>query len=343
MDLVKSVLDQLSPDLLGKLGSSLGEGEATTAKAVSAGVPSIFSMLAGLVSNPASLEKLVSLLRNFDVGSIGKVVESMRGGHAGPAVEQGPDILGSLLGGGTLATVIGALSKFSGLGPAVGKKLLGLLTPLVLGAIAGQFKGKAVTAQGLTSLFAEQKSNIARAMPAGFSPGGLGGVPKPSGLPKWLLPVAGLALLGLLAWYFVGQPKEPAMVPPPAAEGGPGLVEPAGPAPPKVEVMPEGAKFAGDLSNIYTSATETLSGITDATSADAAEPKLKGLLGSVDALKPLWDKLPEGAKASVAAVQSKYLEPLKALVAKVVALPVIGEKLKPTLDDLVAKMTAFGG
>ena len=342
MNLVQSVIDQLSPDIIGKLSSALGESEATTTKAVSAGVPSLFSALAGMVSNPAGLEKLISVLRNFDAGSIGKILGSLRSGNAGPAVGQGTDILGSLLGGGTLATLIGALSKFSGLGSGVAKNLLGMLAPMVIGAIAGHFKDKPVTAQGLTDLFAEQKSNIARAMPAGLASGDLSTAhaPKPSGLPVWLLPVAGLALLGLLFWYFAGRPQEPAVVPPPAADRGPAPVEPV---PARIDPTSEGTKFAGELSNIYTTATETLSGISDAATADAAEPKLKGLLGSVDALKPLWDKLPEGAKAAVAAVQSKNLEPLKTLIAKVVAIPVVGEKLKPTLDDLAAKLTSFGG
>ena len=341
MNLVQSVMDQLSPDILGKLGSALGEDEATTAKAVSAGVPSLFSILAGLAASPAGLEKLVSVLKNFDVGSIGKILESLRSGKPGVAEEKGTDILGSLLGGGTLATVIGALSKYSGLGSAVAKKLLGVLTPMVIGAIAGHFKNKPVTPQGLAELFADQKSNITRAMPTGLAMGDFRTTPapKPSGLPAWLLTVAGLAVLGLLYWYFAGRPQEPAMVPPPIPEI---AAKPDVAAPAIVEPESEGTKLAGELSNIYARATETLSGVSDAATADAAEPKLKGLLGSLDTLKPLWDKLPDGAKAAVAAVQSKSLEPLKTLVAKVVAIPVVGEKLKPTLDDLVAKLASFG-
>ena len=62
-----------------------------------------------------------------------------------------------------------ALSGFSGLSSATARSLLTYLIPVVLGKVAMQWKNQGSTASALASLFADQKQNIAAAVPAGFS------------------------------------------------------------------------------------------------------------------------------------------------------------------------------
>src|SRR5262245_52300049 len=142
MNLVDSIKDQLSGDVLSKLGGLLGENEATTAKATTAAVPSLLSVLAALVSSQGGIQKLIEALRNLGAGSLGDVLGGLRTGDAAAVQQKGGDLLGSLLGGGTLAALVAALSKFSGLGSGSTKGLLAYLMPLVLGSIAGQFKNR---------------------------------------------------------------------------------------------------------------------------------------------------------------------------------------------------------
>ena len=104
------------------------------------------------------------------------------------------------------------MSRFASIAPGVTQKLLGYLTPLVLGTIASKFTGKSMNAQGLASMLADEKANIANALPSGFSLSDVPGLAAAgsaaarsaareveaagSSLPRWLLPLLGLAAAG---------------------------------------------------------------------------------------------------------------------------------------------------
>jgi hypothetical protein len=347
MNIVDSIKEQLSGDILGKLGSVLGTNEATTTKAVSGAVPTILSLLSSIASSAGGADKLISSLRKFDVGALGSAVDSLRSGNAKAVEEKGGDLLGSLLGGGALASIVNVLSQFAGLGSGSTKSLLSILAPLVLGAISNHFKNVPLNPQALTSFFEEQKGNISRAMPAGLSLPNLQGLTSAakeqaaqasSAFPAWLIGLVAIGALALLGWYYLSQ--QPAEAPP----AGPVADTPA----PAVKNMPpinvpvaDSPDFVRELTQVYSSATDTLAKVKDVASAEAAEPELKGLVSTVDKIKPLYDKLPEAAKSAVTALQSKQLAPLKDLIATVLAKTGVGEKLKPILDDLVAKLSAF--
>ena len=87
----------------------------------------------------------------------------------GSVLEQGASILSSLFGSSTISGIVNALSRFASISPGATQKLLGYLTPLVMGTIASKFTGKSMNAQGLASMFADEKANIANALPSGFS------------------------------------------------------------------------------------------------------------------------------------------------------------------------------
>ena len=357
MNLVSAVKDQLTGEVLGRMGSMLGESESTTAKAATGAVPALLAALAGSAATPGGADKMIPLLRQFDGGGLGNILGALKTGDAGAVQSQGSGILDSVLGGGALGGVADAVAKFSGVSPGIIKTMLTYLAPLILGTVSKHFAGAPVTPQGLTSFFADQKGNIDRAIPAGLSLPSLPGMPKVSaprvtapeapGLPGWLLPLVGLALLGLAAWYFLGRTPEPAEKPEETAAPAPAdrrmpPVEPVDKAAPPVE--PVGSTtFLDDLKGVYANATETLNGIKDPATAEAAEPKLKEMNGTLDNLKPIYDKLPAAAKAAVAPVQSTNMSALKALVEKVLAIPGVADKIKPVLDDMVAKLSAFGG
>jgi hypothetical protein len=346
VNIVDLIKEQLSGELLGKLGSVLGQSQATTTKAATAAVPSLLSVLMGLASTPGGTEKVLSALKSFDASSLGSVVNSLRSGNVTEVQGKGGDLLGSLLGGGTLASLVGTLSKFAGIDSTSLKGLLGSLLPLVLGVISSQFKNKPLTGQGLTSFFQEQKANINAAMPAGLSLAdipGLGAVRSaagqaasavpPAGLPSWLLPAAAIAVLALAgAWYYMSQ-ATPEVAPAPEVANLPKATPIEQP-----RMVPQGPDVVGDLTKLYTSATSALEKVKDVPTAEAAIPTLEGFVGTVDKLKPLVDKLPDTAKTALAALQSKNLGTLKDLVAKVLAIPGVSEKLKPILDGLITKL-----
>src|SRR5262249_36955712 len=136
------------------------------------------------------------------------------------------DLLNSLLGGSTLSGIVNAVARFATIAPGAAQKLIGYLTPIVLGAISSQLAGKSATTQALAGLLATEKSNIASAIPAGLSLRDVPGLAAAgsaavrsaaqgvesagSSLARWLLPLAAVAALGLLLWRFMPSASTPA-------------------------------------------------------------------------------------------------------------------------------------
>ena len=274
--------------------------------------------------------------------------------------KKGGDILGSLLGSGrACGRLVGALAKFVGSHPDIAKKLLPFVGPFVLSTILGQLKGRGLSADGLMSLFAENKSSIANALPSGFqmpalaqfADSGRAAVATTAasaskaaegGLPNWLLPLVLVAALAAGAWWFFGQ-GEPAAGPGDVAV--PVATNPSMtpvPVEKKVEVPAlDVAAISKALTETYGSATQYLTDIKDVPTAEAAVPKFQGLSATLDTLKAGWEKLPDSAKSGLKSIATENLGKLKDLVAKVLAVPGVGEKLKPVLDTLVAKLTGL--
>src|SRR5262249_9728215 len=84
-------------------------------------------------------------------------------------LDKGSQLLSSFVSGQNQNALIGAITKFTGLGQGASGSLLGMLAPIVLGTI-GQHQSAAgrLDAKGIASLFASQTDNIAAALPSGF-------------------------------------------------------------------------------------------------------------------------------------------------------------------------------
>jgi len=357
MNIVDVIKSQLSGEVLTKLSSLVGESEDKTKAAVGAAVPGLLSVLASLATSGGA-DKLINALKQVDTGSGGGFGDVLSG-QAGQVAEKGGSLLNILLGSNALPAIISILSKFSGVAAGPLKTLLSYLAPLILAMIAKQFSGKPLTSSALSSFFAEQKPNINAALPPGLSLANIPGfatvttAPRPvastapaesSGLPGWLLPLVGLCLLGALAWYFFGN-QHAEVKPVPET---PVVVKKEEPKPvpeldvPKAAVsLPDPTKLGTDLISIFSSITDILGGVKDVPSAETAAPKLTDLTPKLDNLEILWDKLPDAAKTSISKIAVDHLGKLKELVAHVLAIPGVSEKLKPVLDIILAKLSAF--
>jgi hypothetical protein len=336
MNLVEQIENQLSDAVVHKLGSLIGAGESTTRSALGAAVPALLSGLSGLASSTGGAQQLISALGKLGGESAGQAAH-MLSEQPNNVLEQGSGLLHSLFGNSALSGIVNAVSRFAGTQPGSVQKLLGFLTPMVLGAIAGRFTGKAPTAQGLTSMLADQKANIARAMPSGFSlsdvPGmavagsaarsaaagvqsaAAGAQEAGSSLAKWLLPVVlGLAALALVL-YLVYRPK-PADV----------------------------TQVGTDLTSHVKSLGDSLHGIKDVSTADAAVPKIKDLNKKLDDLKAQVEKLPAAEREKFVKEQLRpALDKLKDQANECARIPGVGDKVKDTLNESLSKMASIGG
>ena len=221
------------------------------------------------------------------------------------------------------------------------------------------FKGKAPDAAGLLNLFSENKSAIANAIPSGLSLANIPGLTNASEAVrsaagtagrtagraadaasspvKYLLPLLGLAAaLGGLWWFFNQAPAD--KVPAVAAPQLPEVTMPSIPA-----IPAEAVKLGGDLSGWFTSLTDSLGGIKDVATAEAALPKLKDAVSQLDSAKSVFDTLPAAGKSSVLSLITSNLGSIKDLIAKVASIPGVGDLVKPFTDPILKTLTAMGG
>lgn len=333
MNIVDVIKNQLSGDVMGKLSQLVGASEQQTKTAVGAAVPALLTGLSSAASDPGKASALNSALGGLDLGSLGNLGSLLTGGGGG-LLEKGGGLLSSILGGNVLGGLTGALEKFSGLGGGAITKLLSALLPMILGALAGQRGGK-LDARGLAGMLADQKQNIAGALPSGFSLGNIPGLSSAgaavsqaagtaqqaaSGSPAWLLPLALLALIAAGAWwYFSRQP---------------------GPQPPVVG-LPDVTQVTKELGGWFTSLNDSLGNIKDVATAEANLPKLTELNGKLDGVKSLVEKVPAAGKSAIAKLVGDHLGKIKELLNQVLAIPGVGDKVKPITDAIMTKLSAL--
>ncbi len=250
-NLISSISQVLSPELLTRIATALGLDKFLVEKAVSAGVPALFAAFSSRAATRDGADSLNRAIADQQPGLLTNIANMIGGANQSTLVDSGINSLSSLLGGPTTNALSSAVGKFAGIGGGGAKSLMGLLAPVAMGVLGQQQRS---SGRSVSDILASQKDNIARAMPKGFadylSGTGLlddvasasGAAPraavydapppkqwaKPAstaGGPSWALPALALAALGALAWYLLSGPthtKVAETAPPPApAESAP--------------------------------------------------------------------------------------------------------------------------
>lgn len=154
-----------SSDALGSIASRLGLGQGEANKAVSAAVPALLAGFSQIASTKQGAEQLAQAAGRTD----SSLLENLTGAlstRGDRVAEQGSGMLNSLFSGSPLSMLPSILARFSGVGEGVMGKLLGMITPVVLGFLGKQSGGAG--ASGIANLLAGQKDFIKGAMPTGL-------------------------------------------------------------------------------------------------------------------------------------------------------------------------------
>jgi hypothetical protein len=427
MDLVKLITDQLSGDALSSLSSLLGTDSKTTRDAASAAVPALLSGLAGMAGTDDGARKLASTINNLDSGVPGGLsalssLAGMLGGDTSSVAQKGGSLLSSLFGDSLVSGIANQVGRFAGLDTGITKKMLAWLLPLVLGVIGHKWKNQGGSIGGLSTLFSDQKQNIARAIPSGFNLASIPGLPNIDGALRvagqtaraagdaasdvarrtgeaasdvarrtsravedtsysalnWLWPLAGLALLlGALWWFFGRGPAQvannaanqaatatakatrdaaqatrdaasatrdaagaAATATADAARAAGEKVTALRPQLPDVK-LPDISALTKDVSGIFTSAKESLAGITDAASAQAALPDLQKLSTRIDGIRDYLDRLPAAAQATLGSAIAKEFGSLQGQAEKILAMPNVSPQVRATLEGITDKLAGL--
>ena len=369
MNLVSTILQLLAPAVINRIAPSLGLSQGLVSKAISAAIPTILAALTGMASKAGGGTQLSNVLAKQDPGLLGNLGNLIGGAGQQSLIDSGTNALSSLLGGSSTNAIAGALGKFAGLNGSQSGSLLGMVAPVVLGQLAQTQKASGLDANGLVSLLNSQKSNIAAAMPAGFSKllegsgvlnsiaGNLKSDATPPApvqnagfkLPPWLLPL-GLGVLGLylLSSYGCHRTAENGTAPtvPPAVTA-PTDNTPAAMPQPKAEVpaAPTPAAPNTDLVGLATKALDglntVLGGIKDEATATTAVPGLRDIAKQIDAVKTSASLLSGDAKKPLATLVAGALPGITSAVAKAVGIPGVGAIINPIIQPVVANLEAL--
>jgi len=358
VNLVSLIMQFLTPDMIGRIASALGLDRNNTQTAIGAAVPGLLAGLCGVATQPGGAQKLVEAARQ-QTGALGSFAKMVGDSGQSSLIEKGSQLLSSLLGGRDQTALAGAIGKYAGLGQSASGSLLGMLAPIVMGTIGQQQGTRSLDAGAITSLLSSQKDNIVAALPAGFANllGGTGLLDSLGGAARaataaagqaarvttsaaravgdtgqraaavslnwlyWLIPL--LAILAVLIYLFAKPAEQVAQQGVTAVQG---LT---------VGGLDIGKQVTDSISNLRT----TLAGITDASSAQAALPKLREVTAQIDRVDGLLGQLSPEQRKVLAGVVNPLMPSLNQLFDKVLAIPGVAELLKPTIDALRAKLT----
>jgi hypothetical protein len=380
-NLTSVVMQFLTPEIIEKIGSFLGLDRAATQKAAGGAVPALLASLSDLVATPAGTSQLSRLLSQQQGGL---PADLMRNVAPQGLAETGANMLSGLFGGTTMDAMAQAVGKFAGTGDSGGKSLLGILGPIVLGALGQQQRNAGLDANGLASLLRSQKDQITAAIPsgpadqlgaaglidraeAGLRSGATAAASAAAGrvesasqrastsaASSWgagtsgastfasrtgQLPylLAALIILAGIAWYaFERRGQESVAELPAKAQP---ANETVGMAPANLTV--DGVNLAGQLNSSINTLKSALPGMTDATAAQAALPKINEAIAQLNDLTARVQKLSPEGRSTFAKMIVLVTPSVKEMCDKVLATPGAGPVAKPAIDDLRAKMDSL--
>jgi len=375
-NLIAVVMQFLTPDMIAKIASALGLDRSEAQRAIGGAVPTLLSSLADLASTPNGARQLTNTLAQQKPDSLESLKSLIAGSGQKTLAETGSNMLSGLFGGGTVDTMAQTIGKFAGIGEGSGKSVVGMLGPIVLSALGQQQRSAGLDATGLASLLGSQREHIAAAIPSGLADqlSAAGLIDKAAGSlrtgaaavstagsriagasertiasasqaasattgavssqwPYWL---AGLAVLGGLAWYAFGRPGSDtvAQLPPPAAtQPATGTV---GMAP--ANLTAEGINLANQINSSVGALKSVLPGITDAASAQAALPKIREATAQLNAVSNLAGNLSPEGKSALAKLIVAATPAINQMCDKVLATPGVGSVAQPAIDELRGRL-----
>ena len=138
-NLVSSIMQILTPDLIAKIARTLGIEPDVAQKVAGAAVPAILASFAGIAAKPAGAQRLSDTLEQQRSDMVSQITSAIGGPNQKDIADTGYGLLSTLLGGSGSNGLASAVSSFSGVNQNAGKSAIGLLAPMVLGTL-GQLK-----------------------------------------------------------------------------------------------------------------------------------------------------------------------------------------------------------
>jgi hypothetical protein len=373
-NLVSSVMQFLTPDMVARIARTLGINPDVAQKVVSAAVPTILASFAGLAAKPAGAQQLSETVQQQRPDMLSQITNVIGGPDQKAIADTGSGLLSTLLGGSGLNGLVSAMSTFAGIHQNTSKSVLGLIAPMVVGALGQQQRSGGLDANGLANLLSSQKDQITAAMPSGLADmlGASGMLDALDGSLRRGADTASAAagrmastmsdtargagqvgyraarrpltaswplwILGLVVLAGLGWyflgEREHQL-----AEQTRGLINKA--TEDVATKTPNPADVSADLTSSVDTVRTTLQGITDPASARAALPKLQQATEQMDRINSLAAQLPPSSRKELASLVAASMPALNRLCDRALSNPQIAGLAKPTIDALRAKLQSL--
>ncbi len=167
-NILESLKEHISPELLSEAARIYGENEIGIYKATSSLGPTILAGLLEKSGDSHEIGNIFDSLRNFDPAILNKLGSLLDSGNLSQHDPNG--VSGQLLGtifGAKIPAITNAVASFSGVKQSTVSSLLGLAGPLVMGLLSKKIKEEGLNAFSLVSHLLSQRNSIISLLPAG--------------------------------------------------------------------------------------------------------------------------------------------------------------------------------
>lgn len=369
-NLVSFVMRFLTPDVIARIASALGVDPGLAQKAIGGAVPALLAGLAKVASTPSGARQLSNAVAQ-QPGPLDSLKALLEGGDQRATGGAGANRLAGLFGGGPFDLLAATVGSFAGLNDGTAKAMLGMLGPVVLGALGQQQRSGGLDAGGLASMLAAQKGQLAAAIPSSLASqlssagvidkvdAGLRAGAAAAAAPRvttasermmeaartgdsgiqWSYVAATVAVLAVLGWVFLGRQgtetvtdAQTTSMPAPAS-GTVGLATPS--------VTVGGVNLAGEINSSVNSLKSVLPTITDAASARAALPAIRQATSQLNEVSSLIAQLSPDGRTALVKVIAVAMPTINQMCDRALATPGVGDVAKPAIDQVKGQFDAL--
>ena len=196
--LLDSLQEQISPDVVRSLASSLGEPNGSVQKALQGGSAAMLATLASRAQDQGFLSQIMNLISHFSARNAMGAAAGVGTTTSSTVAQSGSSFLNTLFGG-DLSKLTAQIAETSGIRASSAGSVLVAAAPIVLGTLASKVNSQNLSLSGLGGMLTGELPRLRNLLPAGSSKVSAE-VPRVQDVvrPKstnWLWSVAALALL----------------------------------------------------------------------------------------------------------------------------------------------------
>lgn len=173
MSLMDFVSEHLGNDQVDHIAHQLGASKEQTENAIGMALPTLLGAVARKADDERDMAQLEQDLGDHDGSVFDDLGATLGQAPASPGIQAfggGGDLLGNILGG-RQGRVEQGLGQASGLNSSQVASLLGMLAPLVMGAIGKKKRADNMDVGGLTGMLRGEKENLERQASGGLLAG----------------------------------------------------------------------------------------------------------------------------------------------------------------------------